>query len=228
MSPRCSRNYRRNRRIFAEVPDSAGSGQSIKIVGLVDLHMTSNLNSGGAASLSLAVSRLRRSQRMQTQERVEQLYLELYSPVYRYLVLTGSVAEDADELTQETFLRLFRCLRAGQKVEKPKQWLISVAHNLRCDWLDRERRHPTKVALTDKTASSDPAPDPEAAALETERRQQVEKALGRLTVRQAEYLHLRAEGLKLREIADIYGITVQTVAESCARAIERLGMLENG
>lgn len=189
--------------------------------------MTPKSNSGGAAGLSLSASALVRPQKVTTHERVEQLYQELYSPVYRYLVLTGSVAEDADELTQETFLRLFRSLHAGQKVEKPKQWLISVAHNLRYDWQERERRRPMKVELTDETTRPDPSPDPETAALETERKVQVERALGRLTVRQAEYLHLRAEGLKLREIADMYGITVQTVAESCARAIERLGMPED-
>lgn len=134
--------------------------------------MTPKSNSGGAAGLSLSASALVRPQKMTTHEQVEQLYQELYSPVYRYLVLTGSVAEDADELTQETFLRLFRSLHAGQRLEKPKQWLISVAHNLRYDWQERERRRPMKVELTDETARPDPSPDPETAALETERKVQ--------------------------------------------------------
>jgi DNA-binding CsgD family transcriptional regulator len=47
--------------------------------------------------------------------------------------------------------------------------------------------------------------------------------LAGLTQRQFEYLLLRAEGLKLGEIAQMFEVTVQTVAESCARAIERLG-----
>jgi hypothetical protein len=31
--------------------------------------------------------------------------------------------------------------------------------------------------------------------------------------------------MKLREIADMYGLTIQSVAESCGRAMEKLGRL---
>lgn len=160
--------------------------------------MTPKSNSGGAAGLSLSASALVRPQKMTTHERVEQLYQELYSPVYRYLVLTGSVAEDADELTQETFLRLFRSLHAGQKVEKPKQWLISVAHNLRYDWQERERRRPMKVELTDETARPDPSPDPETAALETERKVQAARKsyLPRMSQRRMRIARLVSNGLQ--------------------------------
>ena len=52
-------------------------------------------------------------------------------------------------------------------------------------------------------------------------------AFSRLTTRQCEYLNLRAEGLKLREIAELHGVTIQSVAETCARAIEALGKMTN-
>jgi transcriptional regulator len=49
--------------------------------------------------------------------------------------------------------------------------------------------------------------------------------MAQLTERQTKFLLLRAEGLKLREIAEMYGLTVQSVAESCERAMDRLGRL---
>jgi transcriptional regulator len=48
-----------------------------------------------------------------------------------------------------------------------------------------------------------------------------------LTERQYQYLLLRTEGLKLREIADIFEVTVQSVAEVCTRAMDHLGRSMN-
>jgi len=164
---------------------------------------------------------------MELAQRVEQLYQDLYDAVYRYLMLTGSNPVDANEYTQEAFLRLFKSLKAGQNIEKPRNWLISVAHNARLHEARKESRNArlfeTQFDLTD--LQIDPSLSPEAALLEQQRLDRVRSAMSRLTQRQSEYLNLRAEGLKLREIADLYGVAVQAVADACARAIERLGKL---
>ena len=72
---------------------------------------------------------------------VELLYVEHFTAIYRYLVLSGSSPADADEIAQETFLRLFTWLSRGQRVEKPRPWLMSVAHNLRLGELQRAARN---------------------------------------------------------------------------------------
>jgi RNA polymerase sigma-70 factor, ECF subfamily len=185
-------------------------------------------DSGGLPELSLELQGVSVPGKVELARQVEELYHEYYDSVYRYLLLTDSVPADADEFAQEAFLRLFRSLKAGQSIEKPKNWLVSVAHNLR---LHKGRKEDRK-ALGPKVQfdvfaalHADPALDPERAMLERERLDQVRSAMARLTERQSEYLNLRAEGLKLREIAEMYGVAVQSVAEACSRAIERLGKL---
>jgi DNA-directed RNA polymerase specialized sigma24 family protein len=46
-----------------------------------------------------------------------------------------------------------------------------------------------------------------------------------LTKVQLRYLALRTEGLKFREIAELYGVSSSTVAETCGRALEKLRYL---
>jgi RNA polymerase sigma-70 factor (ECF subfamily) len=186
------------------------------------------MDSGELPEIALELQGVGVPGKMELARRVEKLYQEYYDSVYRYLLLTDSVPADADEFAQEAFLRLFRSLKAGQSIEKPKNWLVSVAHNLRLHEgrkEDRKARGPKVEFDVFAAQQADPALDPENAMLERERLDQVRSAMSRLTERQSEYLNLRAEGLKLREIAEMYGVAVQSVAEACSRAIERLGKL---
>ena len=155
--------------------------------------------------------------------RIEHLYLEHSTAVYRYLVLTGSAPADADEIVQESFLRLFTALKCGQSIEKPRQWLVSVAHNLRI----AEAHRAIRAAEAAQQSTRESAPTQEEVLLETERMRRLHHAMSSLTSRQRDYLHLRAEGLRLKEIAEIHGVTIQTVAEACSRAIRLLGKLSN-
>ena len=159
--------------------------------------------------------------------RVEFLYQSLARAVWRYLVLTGTPPGDAEEYVQESFLRLFRFLKGGGRVDHPRRWLLTAAHRVRLDECEKQSRRPAAPATEEwaEPLAADPRPDPEQALIAGERRRQVESALGRLTSRQCEYLNLRAEGLRLKDIARLHGVTVQSVAETCARGLERLEKL---
>lgn len=182
---------------------------------------------GESLAISLEIQGVAVPTRREFRAQLDQLYDEHYGPVYRYLVLTGSSPADADDLLQEAFTRLLRLLLNGQRVEKPRNWLLRVCHNLRIDEARREERTSTIGQNSEERAFSeaDPHLNPEAQMLEGERIARLRAAIAQLNKRQREFLLLRAEGLKLREIADLYGLSVQSVAESCARAIDKLGRL---
>jgi RNA polymerase sigma-70 factor (ECF subfamily) len=159
---------------------------------------------------------------------VEDLYGEHYAGLHRSLLLAGCQPADADDYVQESFLRLCRFLNQGHTVHKPKSWLIRVVNNIRTDDTRREHRVTTRTLAeleTQLAKSLSAVPDAESASLERERLASLEKATGRLTGRQHQFLILRAEGLKFREIAKLHGVTIQTVAETCARATNTLGRL---
>jgi RNA polymerase sigma factor (sigma-70 family) len=154
------------------------------------------------------------------------LYEEHHSGLYRNLVFSGATATEAEDLIQEAFLRLFRYLQNSHAVEKPYSWLLSVVHNLRIDGIRKRKREfeldrPEFEGLVERLRTE--APDAETQVILREKHARLQRAISKLAPRQYQYLLLRAEGLKLREIAEIFHVTVQTVSESCAKAMLELG-----
>jgi RNA polymerase sigma-70 factor, ECF subfamily len=166
-----------------------------------------------------------RELRATLEERVAALFDELQEPVYRYLRFVGMHPQDAEEIVQETFLRLFRHLEAGRPDGNLRGWLFRVAHNLAFN----ERRASRFVARPTPeswdvilTARPDPAPNPEQALLEGERQRRLQQAVALLPPRQRQCLALRAEGFVYREIGDVLGVTTSTVAEAIHRGLTTL------
>jgi RNA polymerase sigma-70 factor (ECF subfamily) len=69
--------------------------------------------------------------------------------------------------------------------------------------------------------------NPETQLLNRERAGRLRSAVGQLTATQYQYLTLRAEGLKFREIAELHGVSIASVFDSCGRALKKLGKLTN-
>lgn len=150
---------------------------------------------------------------------------QLGTPVFRYLLRRTHDTGRAEELTQETFLRLCRHLQEGRPLENPKAWLFTVANNLAID----ASRTDSKVTDLDEHAwkeieesRSGSQADPEKLVLQDERLDRLHMAVLNLTSLQRECLHLRAEGLRYREIADMMGLSMSTVADAVRRATVKL------
>jgi RNA polymerase sigma-70 factor (ECF subfamily) len=104
-------------------------------------------------------------------DRVHSLFEQLRIPVFRYVMRKTRDSGRAEEITQETFLRLFRYLKEERPVDNPKAWLFTVANNLAID-ASRGDNHiqdldeTTWNRIEDKRAG---ATDPEKLALQRER-----------------------------------------------------------
>jgi len=157
-------------------------------------------------------------------EPIVKLYDELRPSLFGYLCCLGLAPQQADDIIQDAFVQLFRVLRAGGAVNNPRSWLFRVAHNLSLNLQKRERR---------LISASDPQPaahlagvtagaDPEEIYVQKERLQLLAAAIAQLPQRQRECLHLRAEGLRYREIAEVIGTTTSGVSEALKRAVVRL------
>src|SRR5580693_4500528 len=70
-------------------------------------------------------------------QRVTKAFELLRDPVYRYLFRVLENSEEAEDLTQEVFLRLYAHLHKGHTVANIRAWVFRVAHNLA---IDRQRR----------------------------------------------------------------------------------------
>src|SRR5262249_7428803 len=162
---------------------------------------------------------------MTLSERVQALFEQLRVPVFRYVMRRTRDSARAEDITQETFLRLFRHLCENRQLENVRAWLFTVANNLAIDGSRNESRTKDLDESTWKEieeSRSGLQPDPEKLVLQHERLDRLHVAILNLTPFQRECLHLRAEGLRYREIATLLEISPSTVMDAVRRATLKL------
>jgi RNA polymerase sigma-70 factor (ECF subfamily) len=160
--------------------------------------------------------------------RHHQVVLEHYDQeqlsLRRYLVFLGIDGETAQEIVQESFLRLHEHLLHGGDRAHLRAWLYRVAHNLARN--TQSAFHSSRTGHLDElTSTGDPASKEASAEEELLGREQLSRlrqAMDRLSVAQRDCLVLRAQGLKYREIAEALQLSVSTVGENVQRGLERL------
>lgn len=141
-------------------------------------------------------------------------------PLRRYLKLTGVGDSTAQEIVQETFLRLYRHLRGGGDRTNLRAWCYRVAQNLAHNERDsawRKRWAPLEEGLSFRVPAL-----AESQLLLRERDKKLRTAISQLTAIERECVVLRAQNLKYREIASILDISISTAAENVQRALEKL------
>lgn len=182
--------------------------------------------SGAGAQLSVESELLcLKREAVTLEQEVTRLFELLRDSVYRYLMASFGNAAEAEEITQESFLRLYRYLHSGRTVGNVGSWIFRVAHNLAID----QHRHSKYIEPIDSASwdelcrtRPDAGPNPEQRAIRKEQFDGFQAALGRLSPQERQCLNLRAEGFRYREIAGILGIRTSTVAESLRRGIHKL------
>jgi RNA polymerase sigma-70 factor (ECF subfamily) len=189
--------------------------------------MSERAPSNAAFVYTFAVPLRTGGQHVKLEEYVAEQFAKLRKPVYEYLTATSCAPADAEEITQETFLRMYLTLHRGQAIRHTRSWVFRVARNLVVErWKQQGRLPVLEVPVAEFTqlihSRRDPALDPEQQVLQQERRMRLRAAWLELTPHQRECLRLRVEGLRYREIAEVLDVTISTVADLLERSIARL------
>jgi RNA polymerase sigma factor (sigma-70 family) len=142
--------------------------------------------------------------------------------VYRIAYAALRSHPDAEDATQETFLRVLRYSRKLAKVENPKTWLARIAWRVAVD-RSQQRGRKREVALENPENAASEVPSSEALADETMQGAQVgarlERLIAALPEKLREPLILSAlEEMSPREVAATLGITEAAVRSRVFRA----------
>src|SRR6266478_3166115 len=92
-------------------------------------------------------------------EAVRGLVDRFSAPVFGLCVRLLSHRHDAEDVTQEVFLRVFRSLRRWDRTRPLKPWLMGIAVNRCRTWLVKRARRPEPVDYLQDTAPDRPADD---------------------------------------------------------------------
>ena len=156
---------------------------------------------------------------MDTSEGARQSAADLFhqhgAAVYRFAVILLRNHQDAEDVVQETFLKLLHHLTAGGNTDNLRGWLFTVAAHAARDRQRRRTRWIPWAPVHDIAIGPPELPD------EDGRQQAAREALQRLPPRDRLLLALRAHGLSYQEMATAAEIRPSSVGRLLARALDR-------
>jgi RNA polymerase sigma-70 factor, ECF subfamily len=160
----------------------------------------------------------------EVEQEVIRLFDEHRRRLLRYVLSIGLSVHDGEEIVQDVFLSLFRHLQLGRARDNLRGWLFRVAHNLALKKRQAGHLRPDSAELSDGVADRqiDPTPSPEQQLVFSQRQEHLLSAFRALPARDQYCLHLRAEGLRYREIAEVLDMSLGAVSISLTRSIARL------
>jgi RNA polymerase sigma-70 factor (ECF subfamily) len=158
------------------------------------------------------------------------LFEEFRNPLLRYVISLGLSLHDGEEIIQEVFLALFRHLQLGKSRRNLRGWLFRVAHNLALKQCVANSKAQATLDSDEGVAHRQPdaAPNPEEQAANSQRLERMQAVLRALPEQDRRCLHLRAEGLRYREIAAALGISLGAVSIALTRSLARMERANQG
>jgi RNA polymerase sigma-70 factor (ECF subfamily) len=158
-----------------------------------------------------------------TSEAARELFEAHGAAVYRFAAVLVRHHQDAEDVVQETFLKLLRHLQSGGELTNVRGWIFTVAAHAARDRQRGRTRWIPWLPAHDARVPPPVLPD------EDGRLKAARDALRRLPGRDRLLLALRAQGLSYLEIADAAGIRPASVGQLLARAVNRwAGMRKDG
>ena len=175
---------------------------------------------------------IRRAQRGDA-DAFEQLLLEHQKNVYNLCYRMAGDPDDAMDLSQETFLRAWRCLDQYQFASAFSTWLYRLCSNICIDFLRKRRRQQT-VPLTFEDADGeeqtyavpDTQPLPEEQVELKLTHETLAAAMAQLLPEHRAVLQLRVVNeMSYEQIADVLDIQIGTVKSRLSRARNQLKII---
>ena len=150
-------------------------------------------------------SLVRRAQH-QDQEAFAELYEAYFDKIYRYIVLKIGDRTEAEDMTQQVFLKALKSLPSYKWKDVPfSAWLYRIAHNQVVDHFRKTSRQQS-IELTEAITPDDPRENPQH---QTELKADIVhlvKATRQLTKAQQEVIALRfSSDLPVAEVARLMG-----------------------
>jgi RNA polymerase sigma-70 factor (ECF subfamily) len=149
------------------------------------------------------------------------LYDMYVDRIYRHIYYRVGNEHDAEDLTQQVFLKAWQVIDRYEKTASPFiAWLITIGHNLVVDF---HRTNKDKAYLEAEVLASDPASSPEYMAEASLEQQRLRRAISQLGGDEQQVVVLRlVEGFEFSEIACLLNKKEGNVRVILHRALVKL------
>jgi RNA polymerase sigma-70 factor (ECF subfamily) len=163
------------------------------------------------------LERCRKGDELAWEALVRRFQSRIYGLAYHY----AGNAEDARDLAQEVFVRLYESLGLCTDAKTFIPWMIRIGRNICIDHLRRKKARPPAedIPVEESYNLSDQGQTPEEIYAADSRKQLIYRALQSLTALNREIILLKEiQGLSLEEIASLLGVPLGTIKSRSHRA----------
>lgn len=152
---------------------------------------------------------------------ITEWYQQHGDSVFRYILLMVRDHQQAEDLTQETFIKAFRSYDSFERKANPKTWLFRIAHNVTIDFIRKQKPLELlkELLLLGKSANAAPEGIVEIKENSTE----LYDALGQLKAPYREVIVLRKiREFSIQETGEILNWSESKVKNTLSRALSAL------
>ena len=151
----------------------------------------------------------------------EYLFDRYRDAIHRLFLQRTGNTEDADDLLQETFIKVYMNLHRYSPEYTFGQWLYTIARNT---FIDYVRKRQDDLPIDEKFSSpASNTPTPEESVINSQQRHQIELCIGRLPENYRRLIRMRFfDEYSYEEIAVKLSLPLGTVKTQIHRARERM------
>ena len=153
----------------------------------------------------------------------EALMSDHHAEIYRYVLRVTGRRQDADDLSQETFLRAFRAHRTLPQDANARAWLFAIATNLTRNYFrSQKRRRLAYTAVVMETRETDEE-RPDGVSISREIGSAVDQVVAGLPLRQRlAFLQRKVHGLDYDAIGRSLECTAETARAHVFQAVRKV------
>lgn len=152
-----------------------------------------------------------------------------HAEIYRYVLRTTGRASDADDLSQETFLRAYRAWRTLPPDANRRAWLFTIATNLCRNHFRAQKRRRIAYAAVGAAAFEADGTGPERETLGREAGALVEGVVARLPLKQRlAFLQRKVHGLDYETIGESLKCSAESARAHVFQAVRKIRHALNG
>lgn len=148
---------------------------------------------------------------------IDELILQYYDEIFRYIIRMGCSVEGAKDITQDVFIVMMKSLPKYKEQGNFRAWLYKIAHNQTMNEFRRKNREIAKLTRQDNDLVMQDFSE------DTANKEFVQVLLNQLPAKQRDVLILKYyHGFKSNEIAKITGSTLPAVKSRLFQALQKL------
>jgi RNA polymerase sigma-70 factor (ECF subfamily) len=159
------------------------------------------------------------------QEAFIKLYRHFQPPLKKFAYSICKNREDAEEIVEDVFIRIWMKRRTLDQVNNLKLYLYLATRNFSLNYC-RNKQLATQLNIDDMNIEIQAlSPDPQQQLLSLEIQQQIAKAIEELPHRcRVVFKLVKEDGLKQKDVAELLHLSLKTVENQLAIAVKRIAV----